>query len=30
LCNARYVIIDDEMIKPIKKGQEIFVHHKIR
>lgn len=34
LCNARYVIIDDEVfvvaIKPIKKGQEIFVHYKIR
>jgi len=26
LCNARYVIIDDEMIKPIKKGQDGLDH----
>ena len=33
-CNARYVIIGDEVfvaaIKPIKKGEEIFVYYKIR
>ena len=34
LCNARYLIIDDECfvvaIKPIKKGEEVFVYYKVR
>ena len=34
LCNAKFVTIGDEIyihaIKPIKKGEEVYVHYKVR
>ena len=34
LCNAKFVTIGDEVyiqaIKPIKRGEEVYVHYKVR